>query len=65
MIYCVEDDSGIRELMLYTLKSSGMEAKGFVDGKELFEALKKEIPELIMLDIMLPGEIDVQLHIKN
>lgn len=61
MIYCVEDDSGIRELMLYTLKSSGMEAKGFVDGKELFEALKKEIPELIMLDIMLPGEDGVSI----
>jgi two-component system alkaline phosphatase synthesis response regulator PhoP len=56
MIFCVEDDSGIRELMIYTLQTSGFEAKGFMDGAELFEALKTEVPQLIMLDIMLPGE---------
>lgn len=56
MIYCVEDDSGIRNMMIYTLKASGFEALGFNDGKELSAALLSEIPELILLDIMLPGE---------
>jgi two-component system alkaline phosphatase synthesis response regulator PhoP len=56
MIFCVEDDNGIRELMIYTLNSAGFEAKGFVDGASFFEAVKSEIPQLIMLDIMLPGE---------
>lgn len=56
MIFCVEDDSGIRDLMIYTLNSSGFEAKGFVCGTELFDALQTEKPQLIMLDIMLPGD---------
>lgn len=56
MIFCVEDDSGIRDLMIYTLSAAGFETEGFADGKELNEALKKKIPDLIMLDIMLPGE---------
>lgn len=56
MIFCVEDDSGVRNLMIYTLGAGGFEAKGFNDGTELFTALKKEIPDLIMLDIMLPGD---------
>ena len=56
MIYCVEDEKNIRELLVYTLKSSGYEAKGMVNGKELKKALKEEIPDLILLDIMLPGE---------
>lgn len=56
MIFCVEDDTGIRDLMIYTLNASGFEAKGFSDGEGLFEALKAEMPKLIMLDIMLPGE---------
>jgi two-component system alkaline phosphatase synthesis response regulator PhoP len=56
MIFCVEDDSGIRELMIYTLNSAGFEARGFVCGNDFFEELKKEIPQLVMLDIMLPGE---------
>lgn len=56
MIYCVEDDSGVRNLMIYTLSTGGFEAKGFNDGEELFTALKEEKPELIMLDIMLPGD---------
>ncbi|HJC12036.1 MAG TPA: response regulator transcription factor [Candidatus Blautia merdigallinarum] len=56
MIYCVEDEKNIRELLVYTLKSSGYEAKGLGNGKELKKALKEEIPELILLDIMLPGE---------
>ena len=56
MIFCVEDDNGIRNMMLYTLKTSGFDAVGFSDGASLFEALAESTPELIMLDIMLPGE---------
>lgn len=56
MIYCVEDDDGIRDLMTYTLTVSGLEAKGFPDSTGLWQALQDERPELIMLDIMLPGE---------
>lgn len=56
MIFCVEDDSGVRNLMIYTLGAGGFEAKGFNDGTELFTALIEEIPDLIMLDIMLPGD---------
>lgn len=56
MIYYVEDDSWIRELVVYTLKNSGMEAVGLSDGKALFAALQTCIPALLLLDIMLPGE---------
>lgn len=56
MIFCIEDDSAIRDLMIYTLNSAGFEARGFSDGTELFDALQTEKPQLIMLDIMLPGE---------
>ena len=55
MIYCVEDDAGIRELMLYALRASGFEAEGFETGAALFDALRRDRPRLIMLDIMLPG----------
>ena len=54
MIYCVEDEKNIRELLVYTLSGSGFEAKGLSNGKELKKALKEEIPELILLDIMMP-----------
>lgn len=56
MIYCVEDDSNIRELVIYTLNATGMNAKGFGDGRSFMEALETELPELVLLDIMLPGE---------
>lgn len=56
MIFCVEDDSGIRDLMIYTLNASGFEACGFGDASALWDALKTATPELILLDIMLPGE---------
>ncbi|MCM1333922.1 MAG: response regulator transcription factor [Bacteroides sp.] len=56
MIYCVEDENSIRELMIYTLNASGFEARGFTDGAALFDAMKTKLPELILLDIMLPGE---------
>ncbi len=56
MIYCVEDDNSIRDLMIYTLSASGFEAQGFGEGNALFEALSHRVPELILMDIMLPGE---------
>ena len=55
MIYCVEDEQSIRELMLYALRASGFEAEGFEDGASLFAALEHTQPRLILLDIMLPG----------
>ena len=54
-IFCVEDDANIRELVLYTLNATGFEAKGFESGTELFERIKEELPDLVLLDIMLPG----------
>ena len=56
MIYCVEDDSNIRELVVYTLETTGYKARGFEDGKAFLEALALETPELVLMDIMLPGE---------
>lgn len=61
MIFCVEDDSSICDLMLYTLSSAGFDAEGFSDGRGLFDALCKRLPELILLDIMLPGEDGIQI----
>lgn len=55
MIFCVEDDESIRNMMVYTLRSSGFPVKGFGAGDALFAALEKETPQLILLDIMLPG----------
>ena len=56
MIYCVEDENNIRELLIYTLETTGFSARGMADSKELRVALKEELPDLILLDIMLPGE---------
>lgn len=61
MIFCVEDESNIRELVIYTLTTTGFEACGYEDGKQLLEALDTEVPELILLDIMLPGEDGVEI----
>lgn len=61
MILCIEDDGGIRDLMIYALNSAGFTAKGLTCGAELNEALKVEKPQLIMLDIMLPGEDGITL----
>ena len=61
MIYCVEDDLSIRELMLYALRASGFEAEGFGDGESLFAALAHTRPRLILLDIMLPGMDGIEI----
>lgn len=61
MIYCVEDDASIRDLMIYTLNASGFEAMGFSDGKSFMEALSGELPKLVILDIMLPGEDGISI----
>ena len=61
MIWCVDDDSTIRDIEVYTLESTGFQARGFADGASMFEALKTEKPELILLDIMLPDEDGIQI----
>ncbi len=61
MVFCVDDDNTIREIEVYTLEQTGFPARGFVDGAALFAALEKEKPELIVLDIMLPGEDGIEL----
>lgn len=54
MIFCVEDDEGIRNMVMYTLEASGFEVQGFENGKTFFSALLMNRPDLILLDIMLP-----------
>lgn len=56
MIYLVEDDDSIRELVVYTLRTTGFEAKGFSTAALFWEAVEEEQPELVLLDIMLPDE---------
>ncbi|MFQ9893663.1 MAG: response regulator, partial [Emergencia sp.] len=61
MIYFVEDDNSIRELVLYTLNNAGYEARGFERPSLFWDAVKKEVPRLILLDIMLPEEDGLQI----
>ena len=61
MIFCVEDEQNICGLEVYTLQSVGMEAQGCGSGRELFALLEKQVPELIVLDIMLPDEDGVSI----
>lgn len=61
MIFCVEDDHSIRDLIIYTLNASGFESVGLEDANALFSALEKDTPQLIMLDIMLPGEDGISI----
>ena len=61
MIFCVEDDSSIRELMLYALRASGFQTAGFGTAEEFWNALKSDKPELILLDIMLPDEDGISI----
>lgn len=56
MIYMLEDEKGIRDFVLYALRNSGMEAEGFETPSELRRAMAKELPELLLLDRMLPEE---------
>ena len=55
MIWCVEDDPGIRDIEVYALTSTGLEARGFEDGRTFWDALQKKQPDLVLLDVMLPG----------
>lgn len=61
MIYVVEDDASIRELVVYTLQSTGFEVNGFDNGNDFLTAVKVKIPELVLLDIMLPGQDGISL----
>ncbi len=61
MIFCIEDDHSIRDLMIYTLNSAGFQAEGFTDGASLFAALQTVSPQLILLDLMLPGEDGISI----
>ena len=64
MIWCVEDDESIRDIEIYVLNAAGFETRGFDNGLSFWEALKKEKPELIVLDIMLPGMDGVEILTK-
>lgn len=61
MIWCIEDDNGIREIEVYALTSTGFEARGFADGLEAWEAMQTQLPSLVVLDVMLPGLDGVEL----
>ena len=61
MIWCVEDDPSIRDIEVYALSSTGFEARGFEDGDSFWDALQSEKPELVVLDVMLPGRDGVTL----
>lgn len=61
MIWCVEDDTAIRDIELYALHSTGFEAKGFEDGLAFWNALQTQKPQLVVLDVMLPGMDGVEL----
>ncbi len=61
MIWCVEDDTSTREIELYTLNSTGFESQGFEDGTSFWEALQKDHPDLVILDVMLPGIDGIEL----
>lgn len=61
MIYCVEDEGNIRDLIVYALKNSDFDVQGFSSGEELFEAMREKTPSLVLLDIMLPGADGLQI----
>ena len=61
MIYCVEDDDSIRELMLYALRASNYSATGLPDAGAFWQALRREKPELVLLDVMLPDEDGISI----
>lgn len=61
MIYCVEDDKDIRELVMYALETNGFETKGFSDSELFWKEINNEKPQLIILDVMLPGENGIEI----
>ncbi len=61
MIYIVEDDNDIREMESYAIKNSGFDVQSFSNGDDFFEALIRLTPDLVMLDIMLPGEDGLEI----
>ena len=67
LIYLVEDDSDIREMETYALQNSDLEVQSFTDSTGLYEAIGKRIPDLVLLDIMLPGEdgISILKHLRS
>lgn len=67
MIYLLEDDNSIRDLVIYTLNSQGMEARGFERPSEFWSAIEERVPSLVLLDIMLPEEdgISVLKKLRN
>lgn len=67
IVYIVEDDTSIRELEMYALKNAAFEVSGFADGMELMNALESRVPDIILLDIMLPNEdgLDILKRIRN
>ena len=61
LIYCLEDDDAIRNLVLYTLSAAGFESRGFAESGSFWEAISETVPQLVLLDIMLPGEDGIQV----